>query len=409
MQIEKRRLDSLYPAVYNPRKDLRPGDPEYEKIKRSIQEFDCVDPLIINADGTIIGGHQRWKVLRDLGYTEVECSIVSLDKTREKALNVALNKVGGEWDDDKLAELLKDIEKDIDATITGFDMEEIRELIVSLEEPAEIREDDFDVDAALAEPHISMPGDLWQLGKHRLICGDSTDQATIERLVGDCKPALIVTDPPYNVNYEGKTADRLTITNDNLPEDEFERFLLSAFTCMFQVADDGAAIYVFHADSEGLAFRSAFNQSGFKLAQCCVWVKQSLVMGRQDYQWQHEPILYGWKPTAAHRWHSDRKQTTVWNFDKPVRNNLHPTMKPISLMAYPIENSSKVGETILDPFGGSGSTLIACEQLSRNCLMAECDPKYVDVIIRRFIEFSGVVDVSLVRNGERINGADLIK
>lgn len=409
MQIEIRPLDSLRPADYNPRKDLQPGDPEYEKIKRSIDEFGCVDPLVINDDGTIIGGHQRWKVLRDLGYTEVECSIVSLDKIREKALNVTLNNVGGDWDFDKLAELLKDIEKDIDATITGFDNDQIQELILSLEGPAELREDNFDIDAALAEPPISMTGDLWLLGRHRLICGDSTMPEAIKRLAGDCKPVLIVTDPPYNVNYEGKTADHLKIVNDNLPDDEFEQFLLSAFSCMFQVADNGAAIYVFHADGKGFAFRSSFSKSGFKLAQCCIWVKQSLVMGHQDYQWQHEPILYGWKPTAAHRWHSDRKQTTIWNFDKPVKNALHPTMKPISLMAYPIENSSKIGETVLDPFGGSGSTLIACEQLSRTCLMAECDPKYVDVIVRRYVEFSGLDEVSLIRNGERINGSVLIK
>jgi len=409
MQIEKLPINQLIPADYNPRKDLQPGDEEYEKIKRSVQEFGYVDPIIVNRDGTIIGGHQRWKVLRDLGYSEVDCVVVEIEKTREKALNIALNKISGDWDDEKLAALLSDIQGEIDTIITGFSDEEVEQLILDSQLPqlGEVQDDDFDVDAALEKEPVSRLGDIWQLGRHRLICGDSTDPAVLFLLMQNERANLIVTDPPYNVDYEGKTEEALTIQNDSMSDDEFYDFLAKAYGCMYDCTEDGASIYVFHSDTYGHTFRATLIESGFKLAQCCIWVKQTMVMGRQDYQWQHEPILYGWKPTAAHNWYSDRSQTTVWHFDRPFASKLHPTMKPLDLIAYPIQNSSRAGDVVLDPFGGSGSTLIACEQIGRTCRMVELDPRYCDVIVRRFVELSGAENVTLHRDEDTIPGRDL--
>jgi DNA modification methylase len=409
MQIEKKPISQLVPADYNPRKDLQPGDAEYDKIKRSVEEFGYVDPIIINRDRTIIGGHQRWKVLKDLGFSEVECVVVDVDKTKEKALNLALNKISGDWDNEHLAALLGELQGEIDMIITGFDDDEIEQIILDsqLLPPGDVEDDDFDVDAALQKEPITRSGDIWQLGRHKLICGDSTDPAVIFLLMQNEQADLIVTDPPYNVDYEGKTEDALTIQNDAMGDVEFYDFLAKAYGCMYDVAADGAGIYVFHSDTFGHTFRATLIESGFKLAQCCIWVKQTMVMGRQDYQWKHEPILYGWKPTAAHRWYSDRSQTTVWNYDRPFASKLHPTMKPLDLLAYPIQNSSRPGDIVLDPFGGSGSTLISCEQTGRSSRMIELDPKYCDVIVRRFIELSGADQVALHRDDEITPGADL--
>ena len=386
MNIQRIKAEKLIPAEYNPRKNLKKSDAEYKKIERSVQEFGYVDPIIVNKDMTIIGGHQRYKVLVDLGYDELDCVVVDLPKDREKALNIALNKISGEWDESLLIDLLGDL-GDL-AELTGFDAEEIDKL---LDNKAEVKEDDFDSDAAVAaivEP-ITKRGDIWQLGRHRLMCGDSTVINDVERLMGGAKANLVVTDPPYNVDYVGKTKDALKIQNDRKADGDFYQFLSDAFTNMFMVAVEGSPIYVFHADSEGLNFRRALIEAGYKLAQCCIWVKQSMVMGRQDYQWQHEPILYGWKEGAAHKWYSDRKQTTIWNFNRPSKSKEHPTMKPLDLVAYPIKNSSLENCVVLDLFGGSGSTLIACEQLNRICYMMELDEKYCDVIIKRWEEFTG--------------------
>ena len=267
----------------------------------------------------------------------------------------------------------------------GFSSEDIDTLLKS-GEPVEVVEDEFNEDD-VGEGRCK-EGDLWQLGKHRLICADSTDSASISRLMGGDSASLVVTDPPYNVDYTGKTADALKIKNDTMDDSSFYKFLLSAYTNMYNSLDDGGSIYVFHADTEGINFRKAMLDAGFKLSQCLVWVKNSMVMGRQDYHWQHEPILYGWKPTAAHKWYSDRSQTTVWNFSRPTSSQDHPTMKPIDLISYPITNSSKAGDIVLDPFLGSGSTLIACEQLNRICYGAEIDPHYCDVILSRWEQFT---------------------
>lgn len=389
MNIQKIKIESLKPAEYNPRKDLKPEDEEYQKIKKSITEFGYVAPIIINSNMTVIGGHQRLKVLKEIGYTEVECVVVDLDQKKEKALNIALNKISGDWDNDKLEELLAELKQtDIDMDITGFSFDEVDEILKDI---TGSKEDDFDLDQALdeIEEPISKRCDVWILGKNRLMCGDSTQKEDVMHLMNSQEADMLLTDPPYNVDYEGKTSEALKIENDNMSETEFYNFLLDSFKNMFDSIKYGGSAYVFHADTEGLNFRNAFKSCGFKLAQCLVWVKNTFVMGRQDYQWRHEPILYGWKPGAGHYFVDNRKQSTVLEFDKPSRNAEHPTMKPVDLLVYLIKNSSKENDLILDLFGGSGSTLIAAEQTQRRCYTMELDPKYCDVIIKRWENLTG--------------------
>ena len=389
MNIQKISIEKLKPADYNPRKDLKPEDEEYQKIKKSILEFGYVDPVIVNTDMTVIGGHQRLKVLKDLGYTVIECNVVDLDKNKEKALNIALNKITGEWDNQKLEDLLAELkEADFDLSTTGFTFDEVDNMLKDI---TGSKEDDFDLDQALEEidEPITKPGDIWILGKNKLMCGDSTIKESVNKLMNNEKADFILTDPPYNVDYEGKTAEALKIQNDHMENNQFYEFLESAFKNMYDAIKDGGSIYVFHADTEGLNFRNAFLNAGFKLAQCLVWVKNTFVMGRQDYQWRHEPILYGWKEGAGHYFINDRKQSTVLEFDKPTRNAEHPTMKPVDLLVYLIKNSCKQDELILDLFGGSGSTLIAAEQIQRKSYLMELDPKYCDVIVKRWENLTG--------------------
>lgn len=398
MIIEKKKTADLLPAKYNPRKDLKPGDPEYEKLKRSIEQFGYVEPVIWNkTTGNVVGGHQRLKVLMDSGVTEVECVVVELSPEKEKALNVALNKISGDWDKDKLALLITDLQgSDFDVSLTGFDPAEIDDLFKDTLKDG-IKDDDFDVEAELQKPTFCKAGDVWTLGRHRLICGDSTKAETYETLMNGAKANLVLTDPPYNVNYEG-TAGR--IINDNMADDAFYGFLLDAFSNMEKVMTDDASIYVFHADTEGLNFRKAFSDAGFYLSGCCIWKKPALVLGRSPYQWQHEPCLFGWKKNGKHKWYADRKQTTIWEFEKSKKNGDHPTMKPIALLCYPIMNSTVSNTIVLDPFGGSGSTLIACDQTDRICYTAELDEKFCDVIVKRYIEQAGTTEnVSVVRDG----------
>ena len=398
MDFKKIKIEKLIPAEYNPRKALKPGDKEYEKIKRSIEEFGYVDPVIVNKDMTIIGGHQRVTVLSDLGYDEIDCVVVDVDKNKEKALNIALNKITGEWNKELLADLIADLQsqEDIDVGITGFEPPEIEQLMNQVHDK-DIEEDDFDIDAELENPAITHIGDVWTLGRHRVICADSTLPETYDILMDGKKANLVVTDPPYNVDYEGSAGK---IKNDKMAEEQFEKFLFAAYVNMEQSMEDDASIYVFHSDSHGLAFRKAFEEAGFYLSGCCIWMKDSLVLGRSPYQWRHEPILFGWKKGGKHQWYSDRKQSTIWQYDKPKKNDLHPTMKPVALIAYPIKNSSMSNCIVLDPFGGSGSTLIACEQTNRICYMAELDEKYTDVIVKRYIELAGSEGVSLLRGGK---------
>lgn len=398
MNIEKKNAAELLPADYNPRKDLKPGDAEYEKLKRSIEQFGYVEPVIWNkTTGRVVGGHQRLKVLIDMGITEVDCVVVEMDEEKEKALNIALNKISGDWDKDKLVLLISDLQgADFDVSLTGFDPDEIDDLFKDDVKDG-IRDDEFDVDAELQKPTFSKAGDLWMLGNHRLVCGDSTKPETYELLMGGKLANLVVTDPPYNVNYEGSAGK---IKNDNMENDAFYQFLFDAFANTEKVMADDASIYVFHADTEGLNFRRAFADAGFYLSGTCIWKKQSLVLGRSPYQWQHEPILFGWKKKGRHQWYTGRKESTIWEFDKPKKNGDHPTMKPVPLMAYPIMNSSMSNCIVLDPFGGSGSTLIACEQTKRICHTIELDEKYCDVIVKRYIEQVGSADgVTVQRDG----------
>jgi len=394
-------ISVLKPAEYNPRKKLKPGDKEYKKIKDSIEEFGFADPLVVNSDMTIIGGHQRLNVAIELGYTEVPCAVVDVDKTREKALNIALNKITGEWDEQMLADLLTDLkEADYDLDYTGFEAPEVEQLFSNIYDK-KVKEDNFDVDKELQQPCFSQLGDLWCLGKHRVICGDSTGEEIYTRLMDGQLANLVLTDPPYNVDVE-ETAGK--IMNDNMGDQEFYNFLLSAYRCMHaNLADDGS-IYVWHADTEGINFRTAFRDAGFYLSGCCIWVKNALVLGRSPYQWRHEPCLFGWKQKGKHQWYGDRKQTTVWEYDKPRSSKDHPTMKPVQLMSYPIKNSTMTNGIVLDPFLGSGSTLIACCETDRVCRGIELDPKFIDCIVKRYIEWAGgrYDDVYVIRDGQKL-------
>ena len=406
MVFEKIHISELKAAEYNPRKDLKPGDPEFEKLKRSLEQFGYVEPVIWNkTTGNVVGGHQRLKVLQTLGHTEIDCVVVEMDSEKEKALNIALNKISGDWDKDKLALLITDLQaSDFDVSLTGFDPAEIDDLF---KDGTETKDDNFDVEGELEKPCISAKGDIWHLGRHGLICGDSTQPETYDNLLCGKKVNLIITDPPYNVNYEGSAGK---IKNDNLSDDAFFNFLYDAFTLMQAYLAEDGSIYVFHADTEGLNFRKAFKEAGFYLSGTCIWKKQSLVLGRSPYQWQHEPVLFGWKKNGKHQWYSDRKQTTIWEFDKPKKNGDHPTMKPIPLLAYPIMNSSLTNSIVLDPFGGSGSTLIACEQTDRECYTIELDEKFCDVIVKRYIEQVGSSDnVKLIRDGLEYRYDEVVK
>ena len=399
MKFIKKKIVDLIPADYNPRKDLKPGDPDYEKLKHSMKEFGYVDPIIWNQQtGRVVGGHQRLKILQDEGIKEAECVVVNLDEEKEKALNIALNKISGDWDKDKLALLMTDLQaSDLDVSLTGFDEDEISDLLATEDDT---HDDDFDIDSELDKPPFSKSGDLWHLGKHTLLCGDATKTESYQKLLGDHKVNLVLTDPPYNVDYSSKAGK---IKNDHQTDDKFYQFLLAAFQNTNQAMANDASIYVFHADTEGLNFRRAFQDAGFYLSGWCIWKKQSLVLGRSPYQWQHEPVLYGWKKDGKHEWYTGRKESTIWEFDRPKQSKEHPTMKPISLLAYPIMNSTMSNCTVLDPFGGSGSTLIACEQTNRICYMMELDPKYCDVIVNRYIEqVDSDQKVSLERDGKSI-------
>jgi DNA modification methylase len=409
MVIRKVPVSDINPAEYNPRKDLKPGDLAYEKLKRSMSEFGYVEPIIWNEEtGNIVGGHQRYKVLIEEGHTEVECVIVKLSSEKEKALNVALNKVTGDWEFEALADLIKDLEaQDFDVTLTGFDAAEIEDLFSRVHDK-DATDDDYDVNKALEEAAFVKPGDIWILGRHRLLCGDATSAEDVEKLMDGKKANLVLTDPPYNVDFE--SASGLKIQNDKQDNDTFYKFLFASFENMADHTAPGGSIYVFHADTEGLNFRKAFIEAGFHLSGVCIWKKNALVLGRSPYNWIHEPILFGWKRGGKHKWFTGRAETTVWNYDKPKKNGEHPTMKPVPLLCYPIKNSSQVNGIVMDLFGGSGSTLIACEQIDRICHTLEIDPKYATVIVKRFIEQVGTdEDVYVLRDGKKVHIHDVEK
>lgn len=385
----------LVPYVNN----ARTHSPEQiTKLRSSLREFGFVNPVIIDRDYGVIAGHGRILAAKDEGIKDVPCVFADhLSEAQKKAYIIADNRMAMDagWDEELLRLEIESLQGlDFDPLLTGFDEKELAALF---DDGMEAKEDDFDVNEELQKPAFTKSGDVWTLGRHRLVCGDSTKAETYTTLMDDIKANLVITDPPYNVNYEGSVGK---IKNDNMSGEKFYEFLLAAFENMESVMAADASIYVFHADTEGLNFRRAFADAGFYLSGCCIWKKQSLVLGRSPYQWQHEPVLYGWKKNGKHQWYTGRKETTIWEFDKPKKNGDHPTMKPIPLLAYPIGNSSMVNSVVLDPFGGSGSTLIACEQTDRICRIIELDEKFCDVIVNRYIEQVGSAEgVSVLRDG----------
>lgn len=378
MDIKELKLSDIKPYEKNPRKN----DDAVKYVAESIKEFGFKVPIVIDRNGVIVAGHTRYKAAKQLKMKTVPC-LVADDLTDEqvRAFRLADNKVAeqAEWDVDLLDEELAQI-LDIDMDAFGFlnDIDERTE---------EATEDDYEINPP-EEPKAKL-GEIYQLGRHRLMCGDSTILNDVEKLMGGARADILLTDPPYNANYEGKTKDKLKIQNDKMKNDNFRQFLADAFLNADTVMKPGAVFYIWHADSEGYNFRGACFDVGWKVRQCLIWNKNSMVMGRQDYQWKHEPCLYGWKDGAGHLWASDRKQTTIINFDKPTRNDKHPTMKPIPLFDYQVKNNTKGDDIVLDLFAGSGTTIMACEQNGRRGYCMEYDPKYVDVIIDRWETFTG--------------------
>ena len=375
-----------------------------------MEQFGYVEPVVWNkTTGRVIGGHQRLKVLVDLGLKEVDCVVIELSEEKEKALNVALNKISGEWNTDKLAMLISDLQgSDFDVSLTGFEEDELADLF-SKTAGKEVTDDDFDLTAALEKASFVERGDIWIVGRHRLMCADATSAEDVAALMDRKRANLVVTDPPYNCSYEGGTG--MKIINDSWDNSKkFYQFLLDAFKNAYDSLSDGSAFYCFHSDAEKVNFFNATVDAGFHYSTTCIWVKNALVIGRMDYQMRHEPIVYAFKNTAKHKFYGDRKQTTVWEFDKPAKSQLHPTTKPLSLVAYPIKMSSQENGIVLDLFGGSGSTLIACEQMNRVCHTMELDEKYASVILRRAVE-NGISpnDIYVLRGNVRIPYADLVK
>ena len=398
-------IDKLIPYVNN----ARTHSPEQiNKLRASLREFGFINPVIVDDKFNIVAGHGRVMAAQAEGIKEIPCVYVDyLTEAQKKAYILADNRMAMDagWDEEMLRvelEALQDMSFDL--SMTGFDEKELADLFKTDEH---VEDDDFDLDAALEKAAFVKKGDIWTVGRHRLMCGYATSAEDVAKLMDGKKANIIVTDPPYGVSF--KSSDGLSIQNDSLKGDEFYQFLLQAFKNMADNLTKGGAAYIFHADTEGLNFRKAFIDAGFHLAGCCIWVKNSLVLGRSDYQWQHEPVLYGFLQNGNHPWYSDRKQTTIWNFDKPKRNKNHPTSKPLDLLGYPIQNSSQANGIVIDTFGGSGSTMMACEQTNRICYMMELDEKYASVILRRYVEDGGSPDdVYCIRDGKRINYADVV-
>ena len=400
-------VEKLIPYINN----ARTHSPEQlTKLRSSLREFGFINPVIIDREFNIIAGHGRVMAAKEEHIAEVPCVFVDyLSEAQKKAYILADNRMALDagWDEELLRIEIEALQgADFDVSLTGFGEDEIADLFAGEEQSA--KDDDFDLTAALEKASFVERGDIWTVGRHRLMCGDATSAADVAALMDGKKANLIVTDPPYGVSF--KNSDGLTIQNDSMKDEEFYTFLLIAFQCMAEHLESGGSAYVFHADTEGLNFRKAFIDAGFHLAGVCIWVKNSLVLGRSDYQWQHEPVLFGWKKGGKHSWYSDRRQTTIWNYDKPKRNKNHPTSKPLDLLGYPICNSSQENAIVLDTFGGSGSTLMACEQLNRICCMMELDEKYASVILRRYVEDTGDAgNVYVLRDGKQIPYSKLAK
>ena len=381
------------------------------KLRSSLREFGFVNPVIIDREYNVLAGHGRIMAAKEEGIAEVPCVYADhLTEAQKKAYILADNRMALDagWDEELLSVEMQELQElGFDLSMTGFDEKELTDLL-GVDADGEAKEDDFDLSAALEKAAFVRRGDVWTVGRHKLMCGDATSAEDVSALMGDTKANLILTDPPYGVSF--KSASGLTIQNDSMKNEEFYTFLLSSFQRMAEHLEKGGSAYVFHADTEGLNFRRAFIDAGFHLAGCCIWVKDSLVLGRSDYQWQHEPVLYGFMQNGKHHWYSDRKQTTIWHFDKPKRNANHPTSKPLDLLGYPIGNSTQENGVVMDTFGGSGSTLMACEQMNRICYMMELDEKYASVILRRYVEDTGNAEgVYVIRGGQQIPYSDLVK
>ena len=452
LQTQTVDIGELNPAPYNPRKDLQPGDPEWEKLRNSIIEFGYIDPIIWNrATGNIVGGHQRFKILKAEGIEEFEVSVVHIeDEEKEKALNIALNKTGGDWDENKLAALLTELSEEAQQ-LTGFADEELDDYLDAYDPDAADEDystdpEDFDPEEEaelIVSPYVKT-GDVWEIGPHRLYCGDTIEPGAAKIATGGKEVNMVLTDPPYNVNYVGgnreemkalnKRTDGLKIMNDHMSDNDFYKFLFAAYKNMIEVTVKGGPIYVFYADMESQNFRGAMKDAGWELKQNLIWAKNTIVMGRQDYHWQHEPVLYGWKPGAAHFWNGERDKSTLYDEEqslkgldkkdliaiiselrndrfstvtrasKPHRSDEHPTMKPLNLIRYYLRNSSIRKHIVFDGFLGSGSTLIAADQIGRICYGIEKDPRYAQVIIERYIRHkeNDGEDITLIRNGKRV-------
>lgn len=401
-------LEKLVPYINN----ARTHSPEQiKKLRSSLREFGFINPVIIDRDYGVIAGHGRILAAKEENMKEVPCVFADhLNEAQKKAYIIADNRMAMDagWDEELLRIEIESLQAEsFDIGLTGFDEKEIADLFSDRKE-AEIEEDDFDLTKALEKAAFVERGDIWKVGRHTLMCGDATSKEDVDLLMGEKKANIILTDPPYGVSF--KSSSGLTIQNDSIKDEEFYTFLLQAFSCMASHLEQGGSGYIFHADTEGLHFRKAFIDAGFHLAGVCIWVKNALVLGRSDYQWQHEPVLYGFLKNGKHSWYSDRKQTTIWNFDKPKRNENHPTSKPLDLLSYPIRNSSQENAILLDTFGGSGSTLMACEKTNRICYTMELDEKYASVILRRYVEDTGDSEnVFVMRKGKRIAYQDLVK
>ena len=400
-------IDKLVPYVNNARTH---SAEQILKLRSSLREFGFVNPIIIDREFNVIAGHGRLMAAKEEGIEEVPCVFVDfLTDAQKKAYILADNRMAMDagWDEELLKIEMEELQNlGYDLEFTGFDEKELADLFGV--DDKEVKEDEFDLTAALEKASFVERGDVWFVGKHKLMCGDATSSEDVAKLMEDKKANLILTDPPYNVAF--KSSDGLTIQNDSMKNNDFYEFLFSSFKNMAEHLENGGAAYIFHADTEGLNFRKAFIDAGFHLAGCCIWVKDSLVLGRSDYQWQHEPVLYGFLQNGKHPWYSDRKQTTIWNFDKPKKNSNHPTSKPLDLLAYPINNSTQANAIVIDTFGGSGSTLMACEQMNRICYTMELDEKYASVILRRYVEDTNDSEnVYVIRDGVKILYKDLVK
>ena len=401
-------ISKLVPYVNN----ARTHSPEQiMKLRSSLREFGFINPIIIDRDYGIIAGHGRLLAAKEEGISEVPCVFVDyLTEAQKKAYILADNRMAMDagWDEELLRVEIEALQGEaFDVSLTGFDEKELADLFKDGND-SDAEDDDYDLSAALEKAAFVKRGDIWTVGRHRLMCGDATSAEDVAALMAGRKANLILTDPPYGVSF--KSSSGLTIQNDSMKDEEFYHFLLASFKNKADHLEKGGAAYVFHADTEGLNFRRAFIDAGFHLAGCCIWVKDSLVLGRSDYQWQHEPVLYGFMQNGKHPWYSDRKQTTIWNFAKPKRNANHPTSKPLDLLGYPIGNSTQENAIVIDTFGGSGSTLMACEQMNRTCCTMELDEKYASVILRRYVDDTGNTDgVYVIRDGEKLPYTALVK